>query len=161
MAKHFHYRIRSNRFTCERNQASIEREAALDEIYLIRTTVPTASASSEQAVRHHRELAKVERAFRSLKSVDLRIRSIHHHLEERVCAHVFLRMPAYYVEWNMRQALAPMLFDDYECSPTVWDQAAATLRRSNDSRTNAYPGRVPPGNRIPQSPWGGDGIWDG
>jgi transposase len=114
MAKHFHYGIRSNGFTYERNQASIEREAALDGIYVIRTTVPTASASSEQAVRHYKELAKVERAFRSLKSVDLKIRPIHHHLEERVCAHVFLCMLAYYVEWHMRQALAPMLFDDDE-----------------------------------------------
>jgi transposase len=114
MAKHFHYRIRSNGFTYERNQASIEREAALDGIYVIRTTVPTASASSEQAVRHYKELAKVERAFRSLKSVDLKIRPIHHHLEERVCAHVFLCMLAYYVEWHMRQALAPMLFEDHE-----------------------------------------------
>ena len=114
MAKHFHYRIRNNGFTYERNQASIEREAALDGIYVIRTTVPTASASSAQAVRHYKELAKVERAFRSLKSVDLKIRPIHHHLEERVCAHVFLCMLAYYVEWHMRQALAPMLFDDHE-----------------------------------------------
>jgi Transposase DDE domain len=114
MAKHFHYRIRTNGFTYERNQVSIEREAALDGIYVIRTTVPTASASSEQAVRHYKELANVERAFRSLKSVDLKIRPIHHHLEERVCAHVFLCMLAYYVEWHMRQALAPMLFDDDE-----------------------------------------------
>ena len=100
--------------TCERNQASIEREAALDGIYVIRTTVPTASASSEQAVRHNKELAKVERAFRSLKSVDLKIRPIHHHLEERVCARLFHCMLAYYVGWHMRQALAPMLFDDHE-----------------------------------------------
>ncbi len=69
---------------------------------------------SQQAVRHYKELANVERAFRSLKSVDLKIRPIHHHLEERVCAHVFLCMLAYYVEWHMRQALAPMLFDNHD-----------------------------------------------
>jgi transposase len=80
--------------TYERNQASIEREAALDGIYVIRTTVPTASASSEQAVRHHKELAKVERAFRSLKSVDLKIRPIHHHLEKCACARMMARMRA-------------------------------------------------------------------
>jgi hypothetical protein len=114
MAKHFHYRIRSNGFTYERNQASIQREAALDGIYVIRTTVPTAAASSQQAVRHYKELSKVERAFRSLKSVDLKIRPIHHHLEERVRAHVFLCLLSYYVEWHMRQALAPMLFDDHD-----------------------------------------------
>jgi hypothetical protein len=124
MAKHFHYRIRRNRLTYERNQASIDCEAALDGIYVIRTTVPTESASSEQAVRHYKELATVERAFRSLKSVDLKIRPIHHHLEDRVRAHVFLCMLAYYVEWHMRQALAPLLFDDH-------DPAAGEKRRAS------------------------------
>jgi DDE family transposase len=114
MAKHFHYRIRSNGLTYERNQVSVEREAALDGIYVIRTTVPTESASSEQAVRHYKELSTVERAFRSLKSVDLKVRPIHHHLEDRVRAHVFLCMLAYYVEWHMRRALAPILFDDHD-----------------------------------------------
>lgn len=114
MAKHFHYRIRNNGLTYERNQASIEREAALDGIYVIRTTVPAESVSSEQAVRHYKELATVERAFRSLKSVDLKVRPIHHHLEDRVRAHVFLCMLAYYVEWQMRRALAPLLFDDHD-----------------------------------------------
>ena len=114
MAKHFHYRIRGNRFTYERNPASIEREAALDGIYVIRTTVSTAFASGQEAVRHYKELAAVERAFRSLKSVDLKVRPIHHHLENRVRSHVFLCMLAYYVEWHMRRALAPILFDDHD-----------------------------------------------
>jgi hypothetical protein len=114
MAKHFHYRIRGNSFTYERNQPNIEREAALDGIYVIRTTVSTAFASSQEAVRHYKELAAVERAFRSLKSVDLKIRPIHHHLEDRVRTHVFLCMLAYYVEWHMRRALAPILFDDHD-----------------------------------------------
>jgi transposase len=90
MAKHFHYRIRGNSFRYERNPASIEREAALDGIYVIRTSVATASTSSEEALRHYKGLAVVERAFRSLKSVDLKVRPIHHHLEDRVRAHVFL-----------------------------------------------------------------------
>ncbi len=114
MAKHFHYRIRNNGLTYERNQPSIEREAALDGIYVIRTAVPAESVSSEQAVRHYKELATVERAFRSLKSVDLKVRPIHHHLEDRVRAHVFLCMLSYYVEWQMRRALAPLLFDDHD-----------------------------------------------
>jgi transposase len=114
MAKHFHYRIRGNGFSYERNPASIERESALDGIYVIRTSVAVASTSSEQAVRHYKGLAVVERAFRSLKSVDLKLRPIHHHLEDRVRAHVFLCMLAYYVEWHMRQALAPVLFDDHD-----------------------------------------------
>jgi hypothetical protein len=114
MAKHFHYRIRGDSFTYQRNQASIAREAALDGIYVIRTTVSTAFASSQEAVRHYKELAAVERAFRSLKSVDLKVRPIHHHLENRVRAHVLLCMLAYYVEWHMRRALAPLLFDDHD-----------------------------------------------
>ncbi len=114
MAKHFQYRIRGNSFTYQRNQASIEREAALDGIYVIRTTVSTAFASSQEAVRHYKELAAVERAFRSFKSVDLKVRPIHHHLENRVRAHVLLCMLAYYVEWHMRRALAPLLFDDHD-----------------------------------------------
>ena len=112
MAKHFHYRIRGNSFTYKRNQESILREAALDGIYVIRTNVPAESASSDQAVRHYKELSTVERAFRSLKNVDLKLRPIHHHLEDRVRARAFLCMLAYYVEWHMRRALAPMLFDD-------------------------------------------------
>jgi len=150
MAKHFHYRIRSNKFTYERNQASIERESALDGIYVIRTTVPAASASSEQAVRHYKELSKVERAFRSLKSVDLKIRPIHHHLEERVRAHVFLCMLAYYVEWHMRQALAPMLFDDHD--PTAGEALRSSIvapaRRSSSAEEKAQSKRTVDGMPV-------------
>ena len=150
MAKHFHYRIRSNGFTYARNQASIEREAALDGIYVIRTTVPTASASSEQAVRHYKELANVERAFRSLKSVDLKIRPIHHHLEERVCAHVFLCMLAYYVEWHMRQALAPMLFDDDEpaAGEALRTSIVAPAQRSPSAEDKAQHKRTADGSPV-------------
>ena len=132
MAKHFHYRIRGNGFTYERNQASIEQEAALDGIYVIRTTVPAESATSAEAVRHYKELATVERAFRSLKSVDLKVRPIHHHLEDRVRAHVFLCMLAYYVEWHMRRALAPMLFDDHDpaAGQALRSSIVAPARRS-------------------------------
>lgn len=112
MAKHFHYRIRGKSFSYHRNQPNIDKEAALDGIYVIRTNVPPESASASEAVRHYKELAVVERAFRSVKSVDLKVRPIYHHLEDRVRAHVFLCMLAYYVEWHMRRALAPLLFDD-------------------------------------------------
>jgi hypothetical protein len=132
MAKHFSYRIRSSGFTFERGQAGMEREAALDGIYVIRTAVPTASASSEQTVRHYKELSKLARVFRSLKSVDLKIRPIHHHLEERVCAHVFLCMLAYNVEWHMRQARATVLFDDREpaAGETLRSSIVAPAKRS-------------------------------
>ena len=111
---------------------------------MIRTTVPTASASSEQAVRHYKELANVERAFRSLKSVDLKIRPIHHHLEERVCAHVFLCMLAYYVEWHMRQDLAPLLFDDEDKTAAEKQRASvvAPAQRSPSAQAKAHSKRT-------------------
>ncbi len=91
---------------------------------MIRTSVPAAGLSSDEAVSAYKRLAQVERAFRSFKSVDLKVRPIHHRLEERVRAHVLLCMLAYYVEWHMRQALAPMLFDDD-------DPAAAAAARTS------------------------------
>jgi hypothetical protein len=112
MRKHFRLTIEEDGFSFVRDDASIAPEAALDGIYVIRTSVPAAGLSSDEAVLAYKRLAQVERAFRSLKSVDLKVRPIHHRLEERVRAHVLLCMLAYYVEWHMRQALAPMLFDD-------------------------------------------------
>jgi hypothetical protein len=112
MGKHFKLTIEEDQFSVERKQDNIEREAALDGIYVVRTSVPAESLTSDKVVSHYKRLSDVERAFRSLKSVDLKIRPIHHHLEDRVRAHVFLCMLAYYVEWHMRRALAPILFDD-------------------------------------------------
>lgn len=114
MGKHFDIVIEDASFRYQRKQAQIDAEAALDGIYVIRTSVKTEVASSEQAVFHYKSLSTVERAFRSVKSVDLKVRPIHHHLPNRVRAHVFLCMLAYYVEWHMRRALAPLLFDDHD-----------------------------------------------
>lgn len=124
MGKHFSLFIEEHGFCCERKQNSIEREAALDGIYVIRTSVPAETLSSEKVVGHYKRLSEVERAFRSMKSVDLKIRPIYHHLADRVKAHVFLCMLSYYVEWHMRRALAPMLFDDDD------PQAAEAARKS-------------------------------
>src|SRR5260370_1143589 len=104
-------------FRWERKPDHIEREAALDGIYVIRTSVPVQTLSSEKVVGCYKGLSAVERAFRSLKSVDLKIRPIYHHLADRVRAHVFLCMLAYYVEWHMRQALGPVLFDEADPTP--------------------------------------------
>jgi transposase len=135
MAKHFHCQFEADHFRFERRQANIDREAELDGVYVIRTNVAATHASSEDAVRYYKELSKVERAFRSLKSVDLKVRPIHHRLENRVRAHVFLCMLAYYVEWHMRRSLAPMLFDDS-------DPAAGAALRSSV---------VAPAQRSPQA----------
>ena len=112
MGKHFQLRIEENSFHYERKTASIEREEKLDGIYVIRTSVNKEALSPQQVVASYKSLSGVERAFRSLKTVDLRVRPIHHRLPDRVRAHILLCMLAYYVEWHMRQLLAPMLFDD-------------------------------------------------
>ncbi len=112
MAKHFRVEIEEASFRYERVPELIAAEAALDGFYVIRTNVPAEALSGEQAVQAYKDLSRTERAFRCLKTVDLKVRPIYHHLEQRVRAHVFLCMLAYYVEWHLRQALAPLLFDD-------------------------------------------------
>jgi len=139
MGKHFQLRIEEDSFHYERKAANIEREQSLDGIYVIRTSVKAEDLSSRQAVASYKSLSGVERAFRSLKTVDLHVRPIHHRLPDRVRAHILLCMLAYYVEWHMRQSLAPMLFDDHD-KPQA--QAARTsivapARRSDAARRKA------------------------
>jgi transposase len=112
MGKHFQLQIEDDSFQYERKAANIEREASLDGIYVIRTSVKQEALTGTQVVASYKSLAGVERAFRSLKTVDLHVRPIHHRLPDRVRAHILLCMLAYYVEWHMRQRLAPILFDD-------------------------------------------------
>ena len=113
MAKHLTWTIDDDGvFTYQRDDASIAAEARLDGLYVIRTSLPASELDGPGAVRAYKRLSSVERAFRSLKTVDLKVRPIYHRTEPRVRAHVFLCMLAYYVEWHMRQKLKPMLFDD-------------------------------------------------
>jgi hypothetical protein len=114
MAKHFDITITDNDLVIERKNQPIDDEAALDGIYVVRTNVEAETLDSTSTVRAYKSLANVERAFRSLKTVDLDIRPIHHRRGRRVRAHVLLCMLAYYVEWHMRQALKPILFDDHD-----------------------------------------------
>jgi len=115
VAKHFAWTIDEESFVYERKEEDIRREAALDGLlYVIRTDVPADELTAEQTVRSYKSLSVVERAFRSMKTVDLKVRPIHHRKADRVRAHVFLCLLAYYVEWHMRQALAPLLFDDHD-----------------------------------------------
>jgi DDE family transposase len=114
MAKHFHITIADRELSFTRDHAAIAAEAALDGIYVLRTNVPADSMSTADAVSAYKSLARVERAFRSLKTVDLELRPVFHWSAPRVRAHVLLCMLAYYLEWHMRQALAPMLFDDHQ-----------------------------------------------
>jgi hypothetical protein len=124
MAKHFDLEITDDSFTYRRKPDSIAAEARLDGLYVVRTSLPARAISAEHAVRAYKALARIERAFRALKSIDLAIRPVHHWIESRVRAHVFLCMLAYYVEWHLRQAWAPLLFDDH-------DRAAAEAARAS------------------------------
>jgi len=112
VAKHFLLDIADGHLCWSRKQESIAREKALDGVYIIRTIEPADTLSAEDAVRAYKQLGDVEKAFRTLKGLDLRVRPIHHRLERRVRAHLFLCMLAYYVEWHMREALAPLLFGE-------------------------------------------------
>lgn len=112
VGKHFILEIEEDSFSYRRDEEKIAAEAALDGLYVIRTSVAQDLFDSESSVRAYKDLSKVERAFRSLKTVDLKVRPIFHWLEDRVRAHVFLCMLAYYVEWHMRRKLEPILFDD-------------------------------------------------
>ena len=112
MAKHVEIVIDGGRLTWTRREAEIQREAQLDGFYVIRTSVTAEALSAADAVRQYKGLARVERAFRCLKGIDVRIRPIHHRTEAHVRAHIFLCLLAYYVEWHLRQAWAPLLFQD-------------------------------------------------
>jgi hypothetical protein len=112
MGKHFRLTIADASFGYERDATRIAQEAALDGIYVLRTSVPKDKLVTADVVRSYKRLSLVERAFRSLKTVDLNVRPIYHRKTDRVRAHVMLCMLAYYVEWHMRRALAPILFDD-------------------------------------------------
>jgi hypothetical protein len=144
MGKHFKLTIGDDSLLWERDESAIAAEAALDGLYVVRTTVPAESLSSADVVRSYKSLSHVERAFRSLKTVDLHIRPIHHWKEQRVRAHVLLCMLAYYVEWHMRQALAPILFDDddRQAGEARRDSVVAPARRSKRADAKAVTKRT-------------------
>jgi hypothetical protein len=114
VGKHFDCRIGEGSFTWSRRQEAIEQEAQLDGIYVLRTSEPVERLAAADTVRSYKRLAEVERAFRCLKGIDLLVRLIRHRTEERVPAHIFLCLLAYYVEWHLRWAWAPLLFEDEE-----------------------------------------------
>ena len=124
VAKHFNLTITDDQLSFTRDHAAIAKEAALDGFYVLRTNVPAEAIDTADTVRAYKSLANVERAFRCLKTTDLDIRPIYHWVSPRVRAHVFLCMLAYYLEWHMRQALAPILFHDH-------DRAAAEASRTS------------------------------
>ena len=130
VAKHFDLTIEDNAFTFARKIEHIAAEAALDGIYIIRTSVSVAQMDAPQCVRNYKSLANVERAFRSLKTVDLKVRPIHHRTAERVRAHIFLCMLAYYVEWHMREVWRALMFADTDQQAKTVRDPVAPARRS-------------------------------
>jgi transposase len=144
MGKHFQIHIEEDSFSYQRKQTNIEKEESLDGIYVIRTNVPAAVFSSEQTVRNYKSLSGVERAFRSLKTVDLHVRPIHHRQPDRVRAHIFLCMLAYHVEWHMRQDLAPLLFDDDDkaAAQQLRTSVVAPAQRSTAAQQKAHSRRT-------------------
>ena len=130
VAKHFTLAIGEAAFTFQRKADSIAAEAALDGLYIIRTSVPAAQMDSAACVRNYKALANVERAFRSLKTIDLKVRPIHHRTADRVRAHIFLCMLAYYVEWHMREAWRALMFADTETQAKATRDPVAPAKRS-------------------------------
>lgn len=139
VGKYFRTRCTPKSFSYELDEERIARDRALDGIYVIRTSVSAEDLSSEDAVRAYKSLSNVEKAFRTCKSVDLKLRPIHHHLEGRVRAHVFVCMLAYYVEWHMRQKLAPILFedDDKQTAESLRHSVVAPAQRSPKAKRKA------------------------
>ena len=128
MAKHFELTITETTFAYQRKTQAIEAEAALDGLYVIRTSLSAAQLDANATVAAYKSLAHVERAFRSMKTVDLNVRPVFLYSESRVRAHVFLCMLAYYVEWHMRQRLKPMLFDDEQLDAASASRASAVAK---------------------------------
>lgn len=145
VAKHFTLDIQDNAFTFTRKVESIADEAALDGLYVIRTSLASERMDSADCVRHYKSLAQVERAFRTLKSLDLRIRPIHHRLETRVRAHIFLCMLAYYVEWHMREAWRELMFADTDQAAKATRDPVAPAKRSAAAERKASTRRLDDG----------------
>lgn len=148
VAKHFELTITDTSLAWARRQDNIGAEAALDGLYIIRTSVSAAQMDGPTCVRNYKSLANVERAFRSLKTIDLKVRPIHHRLANRVRSHIFLCMLAYYVEWHMRQAWAPLLFADTEQAQKATRDPVAPAKRSASAQLKAASHTLPDGQAV-------------
>jgi len=143
VGKHLRLDIGDNHFSYQRDVESIAAEAALDGLYVIRSNVSADQLSSQELVRSYKLLAGVERAFKTMKSVDLQVRPVHHWLADRVRAHIFICMLAYYVRWHLERAWAPLLFAD-EAKPIATD-VVAPARRSASALAKAHTQRLADG----------------
>jgi len=148
MSKHIVLDIQDDSFSFTRDEASIAAEATLDGIYVIRTSLPKERMSAAEAVRRYKDLTNVERAFKSLKSVDLLVRPIRHRLERRVRAHIFFCMLAYYVQWHMTEALRPLLFADEEQEAKETRDPVAPAQRSDKALKKVRSRKLEDGSEV-------------
>jgi transposase len=146
VAKHFELTIEASRFEYRLIEESVAAEAALDGLYVIRTALGREQMDAAEVVRGYKRLTEVERAFRSMKTVDLEIRPIHHRLETRVRAHIFLCMLAYYVEWHMREAWRELLFADEDLDAKATRDPVAPAQRSATALRKAATHRLKDGS---------------
>ena len=146
VAKHFVLHIEDDSFDFEVNQEKVDAEAALDGIYVVRTSVEKKTMDTDQAVRSYKQLSNVERAFRCLKSVDLMVRPIWHRLEDRVRAHIFLCVLAYYVQWHMIEAWRPLLFADEDQQAKASRDPVAPAKRSEAAMEKVHTKRLEDGS---------------
>jgi hypothetical protein len=149
VAKHFELHIKDGSFSFERKQQQVEEEAALDGLYVIRTTCPAGQLTAQAAVRAYKQLKMAERAFRTMKDT-LEIRPIHHHLETRVRAHIFLCMLAYYVTFELAGRLTPILFTDQ--APLAPSDPVAPARRSKAAKAKASSAQTEDGHPASSLP---------
>jgi transposase len=150
MAKHFDVEVADGYLAWHRRFEQIEQEARLDGIYVLRTSMPAGHLDAAEVVQAYKDLSRVERAFRSLKTVDLEIRPIRHWTAQRVRAHVFLCMLAYHVEWLLREALAPLLFHDTELNAARAERISpvAKTEPSEAAKTKKATNRSTDGHRV-------------
>ena len=148
VAKHFQLHIADGTLNYELRTERIATEGALDGVYIIRTSLPTESMSAADAVRNYKRLAEVERAFRAFKTIDLKVRPIHHRLASRVRAHIFLCMLAYYVEWHMVNAWRPLLFADEDLEAKEHRDPVAPAQRSKGALAKVRARELPDGTEA-------------
>jgi len=148
VAKHFKLDIADDAFNYEIKEDKLKAEAALDGIYIVRTSLSKDRMCADDAVRNYKQLSQVERAFRSFKTVDLMVRPIHHRLEDRVRAHIFLCMLSYYVQWHMMEAWRPLMYADEEQEAKAFRDPVAPARRSDSALEKIYSKRIEDGSRV-------------
>jgi len=148
MAKHLSLEISKSHFTYHILLKEVAREAEMDGLYVIRTSLSTERMSGEDAVRSYKQLSHVEQAFRSMKGIDIKVRPIYHYLEDRVHSHIFLCMLAYYVKWHMLEAWRELLFSDEDQEPKRERDPVAPAKRSTGALNKVHSQRLDDGTQV-------------